>query len=168
MHPILYTLNTLTQGKLSLMARPLGTEYLEDYLTELKLLDVHTVVSLLETQEQYALGLSQEGAVCQQLGLGYLHLPIPDRGLASTAKALNLARQIQSLLAANQHIAVHCRAGIGRTSLIIGAVLILEGLTAQAALEQMSRTRGVEVPDTEEQAEWLRQLPQEIKYRNLK
>ncbi|TXH69619.1 MAG: hypothetical protein E6Q83_09380 [Thiothrix sp.] len=54
---------------------------------------------------------------------------------------------------------IHCRAGIGRTSLIAGAVLILLGLKPEAALKHLSQARGVQVPDTEEQAQWLFKLP---------
>lgn len=44
---------------------------------------------------------------------------------------------------------------IGRTGIIAGAVLLKTGKTAKEAFALISDARGVRVPDTEEQENWL-------------
>jgi len=58
-------------------------------------------------------------------------------------------------ICAGKHVAIHCRAGIGRTGIIAGAVLLKTGKTAKEAFALISDARGVRVPDTEEQEKWL-------------
>jgi protein-tyrosine phosphatase len=50
---------------------------------------------------------------------------------------------------------VHCRQGIGRSGLIVGGVLVAAGEDLGAALEAIRKSRGVSVPETEEQRQWL-------------
>lgn len=157
--PTLYPVPLEISGQLSLMAKPLGGEDLAGFIQGLKTLKVDMVVSLLETHEQYTLGLSQQAAYCVAAGLNYLNFPIPDRGLPARLKAIELAKQLLDKLKSGEHVVIHCRAGIGRTSLIAGAVLILLGLKPEAALKHLSQARGLQVPDTEEQAQWLFKLP---------
>jgi len=54
-------------------------------------------------------------------------------------------------------IVIHCRMGIGRSSIIAGAVLLQQGRKADDILQHISKTRGVRVPDTDEQVKWLKQ-----------
>lgn len=157
--PTLYTLALTTKGKLSLMARPLGGEYLEEFIQDLKDLQVTILLSLLELSEQYELGLSKQAYYCEKYGIRSINLPIPDRGLPSTPKAVELVKQLQQQLDQGEHIVIHCRAGIGRTGIIAGAVLVASGVAPQTALQIISDTRKVQVPDTEEQAAWLLKLP---------
>jgi len=50
---------------------------------------------------------------------------------------------------------VHCRAGIGRTGMVAVGVLLHAGLEPEAALEHVAKARGIAVPDTSEQRDWL-------------
>jgi protein-tyrosine phosphatase len=52
-------------------------------------------------------------------------------------------------------IAIHCRAGIGRSSMIAACALILCGIDAAEALALIKAARGVSVPDTDEQRDWV-------------
>jgi protein-tyrosine phosphatase len=52
-------------------------------------------------------------------------------------------------------VAVHCRAGIGRSSLIAACVLVLLGFAPGMAFDLIGKARGVKVPDTEEQRDWV-------------
>ncbi|WP_110721406.1 protein-tyrosine phosphatase family protein [Thiolinea disciformis] len=161
--PTLYTLSFAIKGKLSLMARPLGEEHLEEYIQGLQQLNITTVVSLLESQEQYELGLRQQPVYCANYDLTYIHFPIPDRGLPSTPKALELAKQLWQRIDEGEHVVIHCRAGIGRTGIIAGAVLVASGIKPPQALQLISEARGVKVPDTDEQEAWLLNLPNYLK-----
>ena len=160
MLPILYKLSIPDiQGQLSIMAKPIGGEWLDDSIQGLKLLGVDGMVSLLERPEQYELGLAQQADCCQAHGLSYLNFPIPDRGLPITIKAVALAKQLYAEISTGKHLVIHCRAGIGRTGIIAGAVLVASGLDPQLALTRISQARGVTVPDTDEQRMWLLKLP---------
>nr|WP_020395200.1 dual specificity protein phosphatase family protein [Thiolinea disciformis] len=145
------------------MARPLGEEHLEEYIQGLQQLNITTVVSLLESQEQYELGLRQQPVYCANYDLTYIHFPIPDRGLPSTPKALELAKQLWQRIDEGEHVVIHCRAGIGRTGIIAGAVLVASGIKPPQALQLISEARGVKVPDTDEQEAWLLNLPNYLK-----
>ena len=52
-------------------------------------------------------------------------------------------------------IAIHYRQGIGRSSLLAASVLTSLGLSAKEAFKRIESSRGREVPDTEEQKEWV-------------
>jgi len=96
----------------------------------------------------------------EELGLGWLQsvrLPIEDRGVPpDRAAVVEVVRMVRERLAQGGRVLVHCRAGIGRSGLIAGCVMAELGMRPAAAiLEQLSAARGVEVPDTPEQAEWL-------------
>ncbi len=75
---------------------------------------------------------------------------------------------IRTALAKKRGIYVHCRAGIGRTGLVIGCYLAEEEKDGEAALErlnllwqQSARSRQwPRVPQTSEQADYIRRWPQ--------
>jgi hypothetical protein len=52
-------------------------------------------------------------------------------------------------------VAVHCRAGIGRSSLIAACALVCSGTSPIAAFESIGKVRGVRVPDTDGQRDWV-------------
>jgi protein-tyrosine phosphatase len=54
-----------------------------------------------------------------------------------------------------KNIGAHCCAGIGRSSLLLAAVLCVEGISPEHAFRLISNGRGIAVPDTQEQAEWI-------------
>jgi hypothetical protein len=82
--------------------------------------------------------------------------PIPDRGVPASNEAVaRLVGEIVDALDRGRVVAVHCRQSIGRAGLIAGAVLVTGGLDPASALRTISAARGVEVPETNEQREWL-------------
>ena len=50
---------------------------------------------------------------------------------------------------------IHCLAGIGRTGISAAGILLHAGYEAVEAFERVGTARGMEVPDTEEQREWI-------------
>jgi protein-tyrosine phosphatase len=58
-------------------------------------------------------------------------------------------------LAEGKAVGVHCRAGIGRSSLIAAALLIQNGVSPETAFLTIQEARGCPVPDTVEQRNWV-------------
>jgi hypothetical protein len=56
---------------------------------------------------------------------------------------------------AAQGVGLHCRAGIGRSALVAACVLVLMGMAPGTAFDLIGKARGVRVPDTEGQREWV-------------
>ena len=158
MLPTIYKVIKIEQGTLSVMAKPVPGEWIEDEFIGLRHLGVDKVVSLLEVQEQREIGLEQEEALCLKNDIEFVSFPIPDRGLPNTVKAVNFADELYAQICKGKHVVIHCIAGIGRTGIIAGAVLVKSGKIAVEAIALISAARGVQVPDTEEQEDWLKSL----------
>ena len=146
-------------GALGIMARPRGDDWLEDEIVQLKQSGVQVIVSLLERHEIEELGLKNEENFCFRHDLHFIHFPIKDRGLPQDLKKVNeLIDECRELRTQGKSIVVHCRMGIGRSSIIAGAVLLEKGGSVKQMLEKISEVRGLKVPDTEEQVNWLTQF----------
>ncbi len=50
---------------------------------------------------------------------------------------------------------MHCRQGIGRSGLVAARLLAKKGTSPGAAIEMVSAARGLAVPETAEQREWI-------------
>jgi protein-tyrosine phosphatase len=117
---------------------------------------VDVVVSTLEPEEANELDLRTEPEVCEAIGIEYISFPIADRSTPPSLTAtMKLARQLEAGLLAGKRIAIHCRAGIGRSALLAACLLVLAGVDWEAAWERIRSARGCPVPDTTEQRNWL-------------
>jgi protein-tyrosine phosphatase len=106
------------------------------------------------------MNLAQEGEVAQLNGIDFISFPIPDRGVpASLTPTLSLLAAIAGALEKGKNVAVHCRQSVGRSGMIAAGVLMSSGVRTEDAIETISRARGVTVPETPVQLEWLQQLP---------
>lgn len=155
MLPTTYKVKDMKKGTLSVMAKPVSGEWIEDEFIGLKRLGINKVVCLLEAFEKIEVGLGLEEELCVKNGIGYSFFPIPDRGLPDTQKAIKFVEELYQEICSGVHVVVHCRAGIGRTGIIAGAILVQSGCSAKEALSLISSARGVQLPDTEEQEHWL-------------
>jgi protein-tyrosine phosphatase len=143
-------------GRVGILPRPRGGDWLDDELRSWKNAGLDVVVSLLMPDEALELDLEQEAQTCKNLGIEFLSFGIPDRGVpASRRETSELLKRIHRFLAAGLSVAVHCRQGIGRSGLMAGCLLILWGAKPSDAVTQISRQRGCEVPETAEQRTWL-------------
>jgi protein-tyrosine phosphatase len=143
-------------GRLAIAARPRADDWLEDEIAAWRGEGVDVVVSLLEPSEVHELGLQREAELCRSNGMEFISLPIPDRGLPESRHEVSqLARGLAAGLREGRAIAIHCRAGIGRSSMIAACVLVCLRIGATDAWALIEAARGVRVPDTEEQREWV-------------
>ena len=88
--------------------------------------------------------LTEESLSPQRLagyGLEARHFPIPDMGVPALAAAARLCRDISRLTRGGAVVAVHCHAGLGRTGLILAAVLVWEGIAAAEAIAMVRAER---------------------------
>lgn len=154
MRPTLFTVDLPGPGKLSTMAKPRGLDWLEDEMRALSITGVDVLVCALTRAELDELGLSAEARTATAAGLRFVPIPIPDRTVPDIAVVLPTLRELAEQLSGGAHIVTHCRAGIGRASLLAAALLILNGTQPDVAWSRLEQARGLAVPDTAEQREW--------------
>jgi protein-tyrosine phosphatase len=159
----IYWISGIRGGRLAVMPRPRGGDWLEDEIKSLRNQGVDTVVSLLTTNEMTELGLSNEPMLCQRDHIEYISYPIADRQVPdSTAPTIELVRRIRTQLKQGKSVAIHCRAGIGRSGLMAACVLVAEGVDVTDAFEIIGTARGTAVPDTQEQKDWAAYLAKNL------
>jgi protein-tyrosine phosphatase len=146
-------------GRLAIMPRPRGGDWLEDEIRSWRRSGVDMVVSLLTPEEIADFDLTAEEAYCHANGIEYASFPIHDRGVpASRESALALLEQLTEYLKAGKNVAIHCRQGIGRAGLMAAGLLALSGMDPDAATEKVGSARGCTVPETPEQRRWIAEL----------
>jgi hypothetical protein len=156
MMPDVYWIRDVEPLRLALMPRPRGGEWLEDEIAGWQRLGINVVVSLLHPYEADELEISKEGSICSARGIEYRSFPIQDRGVPeSITPFFALADELAVLVKGGSAVAVHCRAGIGRSALAAGSVLLRLGIPAAEVFPMLSRSRGLAVPDTTSQVEWF-------------
>jgi protein-tyrosine phosphatase len=145
----LYWIAISTPGRLAIMPRPRGGDWLEDEVKAWRRAGIDVVVSLLMPNEISELDLGHEQSLCEANGIQFRSFPIVDRDIPTSKTAVaELATELAQLLVEGKSIAVHCRQGIGRAALIAICVLVTTGVDADAATERVSAARGCLVPET--------------------
>jgi protein-tyrosine phosphatase len=145
-----------SEGRLGIMPRPRGGEWLPDEVQGWRNVGVNIVISLLEQSEIDELELTAEPELCGRCNIQFVHFPIPDRGVPSSIEsAEQLSRLISARIAKGESVAVHCRAGLGRSATVAASILICLGFEPPSALEDIARARGIGVPDTADQRIWV-------------
>lgn len=141
---------------LGIMSRPLGGDDLMEEIEHWKKLEVNTIVSFLTDEENEELGLEYERMDCRREGFDFIKFPIEDRQVPdSYLKTKELSSNLIEKINQNQKILMHCRGGIGRVSIIAAIVLSsLHDVSVKQSFENISKIRGLHVPDTDEQIIW--------------
>jgi len=149
MKPQLFEIPGRWKGKLYIVARPRGGDWLDDELASLHGAGVDVLVSLLEPQEagQLGLGLEEEAAV--RAGLEFFSLPVKDRGVPySRSEFAAAVSRLEADLESGRAV----------------AILVESGVCVEEAVELVSKVRGVAVPETAEQLEWLRGILSDVRF----
>ena len=151
----LYWINQFAGGNLAIMAAPRPAEQIEAIILDWKDEGVDVIVSLLEESE--IPGLTQaERSLCEEVGVEFFSFPVRDKTVPDSADTLAvIARRLADRIVAGKSVAIHCRAGIGRSTTLAACVLILLGVEGDIALDMIAAARGLEVPETEAQRQWV-------------
>jgi protein-tyrosine phosphatase len=150
-------INTPWTGRLAVSARPRGGHWLAGDLKAWREAGATVVLSLLEAHENADLGLEDEPTTTATVGLQFISFPIEDRNVPTSSEATRaLLNQLESLLSEGANILIHCRQGIGRSGLIAVATLLCAGVEFDESIGRVSSARGIEIPETQEQLNWLR------------
>jgi protein-tyrosine phosphatase len=130
--PSLYVIERIGSSFLAIMPPPVPGEWLDDCLIRLKKEGIGRIVSLLEEEEATAIGLTDEEAHCWRQGIEFISYPIRDRGLPSDIDEFaELTLHIYEQTGRGPATAIHCRAGIGRASVVAAGVLLRCGFAPQ-------------------------------------
>ena len=68
-----------------------------------------------------------------------IHFPIPDMGVPTPRAAEEICRKILDHADNGRAVYVHCKAGLGRTGIILAGCLIVRGLDAEHALAEVRK-----------------------------
>lgn len=115
------------------------------------------LVTLMEAGELAAAGLPPAAFAdgCAALGMAWLHLPIrdmdvPDQSFEQSWQAAGTA--IRSQLGSGSAVAIHCRAGLGRTGMIAARLLMEAGMPARPAIAAVRGVRPGAIETTAQEA----------------
>jgi protein-tyrosine phosphatase len=159
MQVAIYWVGEFPAGRIGIMPRPRGGDWLEDEIISLRQSNVDAVISLLEPAEVFELDLSQEEEFCQKHGIAFYSFSIADRQVPdSLTAAQKIVAQLASLVSEGKSLVIHCRQGIGRSSMIAACVLVGGGGSVADAFEKIELARGCQVPDTREQRDWVKRF----------
>ncbi len=156
MKPNVYWISGPWPGKLAILARPRGADWLEDEVTGWKNAGLDVVVSLLTPTEYAELGLNHEDEIVKRNGLTFVSFPIADYSVPTSKKVTRqLVDKLEGWLSRGSRVGIHCRQGIGRSSLVAACVLVTSGESSKSAFQHIESARGLSVPDTAEQKQWV-------------
>lgn len=98
-------------------------------------------------------------------GVDYLRKPIRDHGLPEERSGMAaILESLRQALDSPHPVYLHCRAGIGRTGMVVGCFLVEQGLGGEGALAELNRLwqqsarseLWPSIPETDAQVEYVR------------
>jgi atypical dual specificity phosphatase len=117
-------------GQLGGLPRPGIVAALDDDLAGLKRLGITVLVTLEEKQ-------TVPPRVCNLVGIRSRFFPIDDMKSPPLEAADELCKKIRDDIASGEVVAIHCRAGLGRTGTMLACYLIWEGSSALDAFQKV-------------------------------
>lgn len=154
MKPDIYEVSAVGKGCLYVMPRP-DSKSLRENVEYFRNMGVDVVVSHLEAAEEKDLELSEEREIMNEFGIEFISYPIPDRSLPDTKEFKVFVNNIYKKLVSGESVAIHCRAGIGRTGVTSSCLLINDGYENNTAIDMVASARGTYIPDTEAQYDFI-------------
>ncbi len=159
----IYWVKQVEPRRVAFGPRPRSGDWLSEEIDKWALRGIKHVASLLEASEEYELGLTEERKLCDARLIQFHALPIPDRGLPeSTAEARAFISKLAGFVEKGEPVYVHCRMGIGRSGIITGGILLHLGVRFDLVFQMLGAARGLSVPDTQAQVDWLKSFSQHL------
>lgn len=152
----IYWIDGPWKGRLAIVPRPRGGDWLDDEISGWHKAGINTVVSFLTPDEIAEFDLTSEKELAEAHGIRFISFPIPDRGVPSSKiTAASLVQDLEQSLAKGKTIGLHCRQSVGRSALMAAYLMVDSGEDPRSAFERIRLARGVPVPDTTEQEQWV-------------
>lgn len=157
-----FWINEKFPGRIALVPRPRGGEWLEDEAAAWAAAGLDVIVSMLDAEETRAFELEREAEFCAGVGIEFIAFPVTDRSVPDLNQAFwQLTEKLKNFLVKGKNVGIHCRQSIGRAPLLAAVLMALFGIEPEEAFRQLSAARGVEVPETAEQRAWLEKFVEE-------
>src|SRR6266403_4475731 len=135
----IYWISLSTGWRLGISPRPRGGDWLEDEITNWARQGTEVIVSLLERDEIEELDLLGEGEFCPKNGIFFINFAIRDRGVPIYINEYTgMITLLRNLLADGKTVVIHCRQGIGRSSMVAASILAGLGLSADEAFRRIA------------------------------
>lgn len=144
-------------GRLAVVSRP-SPESIDLELAALRAAGYEVLVSLLSGPEATALGLRDEREACQRAGLAFEWHPIFDFSVPEGDCFREALSALYARFRQGAAVAAHCRGSLGRSPMLIASLMVLGGASPDDAWGRISRARGLPVPETDAQRQWVRDL----------
>lgn len=115
------------------------------------------LVTLVEPETLTRLDAPDYGDLVRAAGLVWRHFPIRDFSVPDDhvrARWRDANADLHQRLDAGETIAIHCRAGLGRTGVAAAMILIERGLAPDQAIRLVRRSRPGAI-ETAEQQDWV-------------
>ena len=150
--------------RLAIMPRPRGGDWLEEEVRQLRNAGVDVLVSALTSDEIDELMLAAEPDICRENNISFVAFPVADRDVPDSYRAVRgFAEALNKELCEGRAVVIHCRAGIGRSSLLAACTLVVTGMSVDQAWTTMIReARGCNVPDIDLQTVWVERFAQRV------
>lgn len=104
-------------------------------------------ISVLINLELHA----HEPEVLSRIGLSQIHLPTPDFAPPSIADLERGVAAIEQSVGAGKRVAIHCRAGLGRTGTLLACYLVHRNFSPEAAIGRIRKLRPGSVETAEQE-----------------
>lgn len=145
------------------MPRPRGGDWLEEEVRQLRNAGVDVLVSALTPDEIDELTLAAEPDICRANNISFLAFPVADRDVPDSYGAVRgFVEVLNKELCEGKAVVIHCRAGIGRSSLLAACTLVVQGMSVDQAWTMIREGRGCNVPDTDLQRAWVERFAQRV------
>jgi atypical dual specificity phosphatase len=142
--PLPSSFRWLAKGQIAGMAQPGLLREVTVDLSAIAAAGVTHVLSLTEDAPDMALLAAH--------GLHALHFPVADMAAPAPEPALALARMLAGIIDEGGAVAVHCRAGLGRTGTMLAVYLVARGVGPDEAIRAVRAVRRTYIQTREQES----------------